>query len=130
MRKEHAEHNEELCNDLIGMGKYPDWVITAAFYSAMHYSQHQIFPLKRTQRIFRDINEFQAYFKRAFLIDKSKHQLMIDLVHDEIKGAGASYQWLFDKCMTARYKNYKIDDKYAAEAKNKLETIKGCCDKL
>lgn len=32
-----AEHNERLCGLLMGDMIYRDWVVTAAFYSALHY---------------------------------------------------------------------------------------------
>lgn len=45
MRKQHAIHNEEACDFLLSSNKFNDWVITTAFYSALHFVQHEIFPL-------------------------------------------------------------------------------------
>lgn len=43
--KPQAKHNEELWELLLKNGKFSDWVITAAFYSALHYVEHEVFLL-------------------------------------------------------------------------------------
>ena len=46
MKQEHAKHNEDACHYLNQSGKYNDWVITTAFYSAMHYVQYELFSME------------------------------------------------------------------------------------
>ncbi len=58
MRREHAEHNEALCRHLIAQGGFNDWVITTAFYGAMHFVYHQCFPLQIGNNTYGDFNEF------------------------------------------------------------------------
>ena len=41
---DHAKHNESVCNYLGRNSAFGDWVITSAFYSAMHYVRHLMIP--------------------------------------------------------------------------------------
>ena len=41
----HAIHNKEACEYLSKEPKFSDWVITTAFYSALHFIDYKIFPL-------------------------------------------------------------------------------------
>jgi len=88
MRKEHAEHNESLCELLLNNGNYNDWVITTAFYSAIHFVRHKIFPLDKydpqtgSQESFSNFNDYLNRFSR---VDKNrKHKAIKINVKDSI----------------------------------------------
>ncbi len=46
MRKKHAKYNELLCEVLAEDGRWDDWVVTTAFYSAMHFVEFKLFPMR------------------------------------------------------------------------------------
>ena len=123
--KDHALHNEKVCNLLLKNGDFPDWVVTTAFYSALHYAQFASFPYNTGKETF---NSFDNYYNRHFngVPNKpSKHQATINLVY-AIFGddAGYLYKWLHDTCRTSRYHKYKIPPALADLAKEKLIELK------
>lgn len=126
MRKEHAEHNEKICDHLILTTGFNDWVITTAFYSALHFVQHKIFPLTAHSSTYPDLNNYVIYYNSK---NKpiSKHSLTIKLVQQQLPAISKDYRWLFDTCMTARYQNYKIKNKKVTAAKRRLDAIKAQC---
>ncbi len=42
---EYAQHNEKACKYLDKKPEFTDWVITTAFYSALHFVRYKIFPI-------------------------------------------------------------------------------------
>lgn len=130
MRRKHAEHNEALCRHLVRHGQFNDWVVTTAFYSAMHYVYHQLFPLKIGKDNYTDFNDFYhreglTRYGRA----ASKHNVTVKLVFEFLKAAGPAYRGLHDMCFHARYKNYQISDAEAKAALQRLEIVKAACKK-
>ncbi len=126
MRKQHAAHNESVCLLLKSNGSYNDWVVTTAFYSALHYVQNEMFPLTIGTTTY---NDFENYYTSIIRYRKSKHKTTIDLVQSQMPTVGPVYRWLHDVCMTARYKNYQISLKKSNRAYNNLKTIKSACVK-
>jgi len=122
MSKAHAEHNENLCDFLIKEGKFNDWIITTAFYSSLHFVQHEIFPLVKGGVTYPNFNNYYNNILQP--IGKSKHTGTKDLVKSEIPLAHPQYRWLFDACMNARYSNYAVSNPKAKQAKNNLTTLK------
>ena len=123
-KKNHAERNERLCNQLCTEEVYFDWVVTTAFYSALHYVQHEIFPLDEGTKKF---PTFENYYNSFFPIGHrkpSKHKVTMDLVYDNIPEAGDNYKWLHDTCRTARYHNYGMPIAVAKTAQERLAEIK------
>lgn len=122
MSKSHAEHNESLCDFLINEKKFNDWIITTAFYSSLHFVQHEIFPLTQGGVTYPNFNN---YFNSVLQpLGKSKHHGTKELVKSEIPLAHSQYRWLFDACMNARYSNYTVSHSKAKQAKNNLQTLK------
>lgn len=126
-----AEHNEEACNYLNNSGNFVDWVITTAFYSAIHYIHHKIFPYtyifpNGKKKVFYDFETFSQQFKGA---KQSKHILLknfVEMNHNEI---AIDFQHLMDTCMTARYNDYHFDSVAAKIARMRLKNIKKYCIK-
>ncbi|MNE72730.1 hypothetical protein D3C80_1686970 [compost metagenome] len=126
MSKQHAEHNEKVCDLLIADGKFNDWIVTTAFYSALHYAQNEIFPYETGGVTYRNFNHYYSSLPNS---KASKHTVTLRLVGSEMSVCEQSYRWLLDACHTARYKNYNISKKKASTAKSKLDKIKSVLTK-
>ena len=125
MREEHGKHNEELCIHLLEEGKFNDWAVTTAFYAALHYSQGVLFPLERETVRYSNFNDYYLFYlkkrKRARL---SKHAAVMEVVRNERPQAYSPYKWLYDACMNARYKDFRISQKKAETAFARLDGLK------
>jgi hypothetical protein len=123
LQKEHAIHNEAACDLLHANSNFSDWVVTTAFYSALHYVQHEIFPIMEEGIAFQDLDSYYHHLKQNGK-QKSKHRVTINLVISHLKNAAPKYRWLFDCCMNARYTNYEISNTLATQARKYLNEIK------
>jgi hypothetical protein len=122
----HAQHNEELCDLLLANGKFDDWVITTAFYSAIHLVDHQIFPLTIASEP--QFGSFSQYCNRKEL-GIPPHKIRRDLVTRYLPECSGAFNWLYDACHGARYNSYKVSPDIAKQAKKKLDEIKKSCKK-
>lgn len=121
-KKAHAEHNERTCSYLNTEGKFPDWVVTTAFYAALHYVQHEIFPLQLPGRTFAN---FDAYYNSLGTNKSNKHSETIELVFQEFgEDVGILYKWLHDHCWTARYNNFNVTTEIAKNSIDNLNELK------
>ncbi len=126
MSKPHAIHNEAVCDFLRADGNYNDWVITTAFYSAIHYVEHQIFPLVIGTTTH---NSFNSYYDAILKSRRvSKHNGKLSLVKSTLT-CGAQYRWLMDACMNSRYTNYIVTPEEATMAKECLDLVKATITK-
>ncbi|MDR2145601.1 MAG: hypothetical protein LBE91_03965 [Tannerella sp.] len=124
MSKDHAIHNENTCDYLLQSGQFNDWVVTTAFYSALHYVCNEIFPLEQNGLIY---NNFEIYYRIIFKSNaskKSKHDVIISLVSLYLPMCKRAYMSLFDWCMASRYTNYIVSSQVASNARKDLEHIK------
>ncbi len=127
MKLNHAVHNEELCRKLRAENNFLDWVITSAFYSALHYTEYELFPIQIGKRIYKDFDKYYEALKSS--ID-NKHYARQRLIYSDIAGAaGSAYHWLKDNCWSARYYSYLVDEKNANIALEKLDIIKSYLSK-
>lgn len=126
-RLNHALRNESACNHLIASGEFPDWVITTAFYSALHFIRYKIFPITIEEETFDTLDD---YTKRSnALYGKSAHSLLRKLLNNKFrKELAAPYNELFDSCNNARYCDYNVCDKEVTNALNNLADIKKYCN--
>ena len=124
-KKDHALHNEKACAFLNSKGDYPDWVVTTAFYSALHFVQDEVFPTTIGTKTF--VN-FENYYNGHYINSENKpsrHKSTINLLHAHIdKEAGVIYKWLHDACRTARYRNFKTHPDIAKESIDRLAELK------
>lgn len=127
-RLEHALHNEEVCKLLSGT-KFKDWKVTTAFYSALHFVRHKIFPIKQKtpdgQKF--QIDSFNQYYRGFNPKNLGKHELLMKLVETHCPDIKVEYKWLLDTCMSARYHNFNISDKVAQKVDVNLQKIKVYC---
>jgi hypothetical protein len=123
MKKEHAEHNKNLCDKLYSEGGFNDWIVTTAFYSAIHFIDHKIFPTKNTSKTYKDI----ADAKLAYGGQISPHKVRGILVHTELSKQRGNYNYLKQMSHTARYVNYKISNNIVNNVRNALGEIVADC---
>ena len=124
MKKQHAEHNEKACDFLLESKLYFDWVVTTAFYSALHFVQHEIFPIEIDSKDYDSFDDYFASNTKGSLKNISKHEATVNLVKLHIYSAYPSYKWLYDSCMSARYKNYNVSEQSAIKARERLTQLR------
>lgn len=125
--KGHATHNENACNLLHDHGGFPDWVVTTAFYSALHLVYERLFPLKVDGTSYADFDTYYSklHARRPAADKPTKHEATVDLVKVYYPRAASYYRLLKDSCHNARYRNYQIPAYMATTAREQLQTIKG-----
>ena len=124
-KKDHAIHNENACNFLQADKNYSDWVVTTAFYSALHYVQHEIFPVTINGKLYSSFNQYYLGHYRNSQNRPNRHVSTINLVLEELgSDAHVNYKWLYDLCMTSRYRNYNTAPILAEESIKRLQRIK------
>lgn len=128
---DHALHNQEACNHLTQEERFADWVVITAFYSAIHFVDHQIFPIKgiTTQGQKFTIANIDQY-RNALAITKEKHAVRGDLVRQKCATINAKFEWLKSACWTARYTTFIVDNPTSTIEKTQkyLDAIKDFCD--
>ena len=129
MSLDHAIHNREVCNLIHQSGGFNDWVVTTAFYSALHFVHHKIFPLTINNITYKNFNEYFSQEIKHKNIQKSKHDATIDLVHQELPNLVYPYQWLYTECYTVRYRNYTTSAAISEQARKHLQVIEKVCKK-
>lgn len=124
-KKEHASHNEQACKFLHENGNYCDWVVTTAFYSALHFLQHEIFPKEIKGKQYDTFDKYYNLHYAGGVNKPNKHVSTLNLIKSEMGDTVyANYKWLYDLCMTARYRDYKVHDFIANESIKRLAQIK------
>jgi len=125
----YAKHNEKACKYLDKKPEFTDWVITTAFYSALHYVRYKIFPISITSRTGKKlkINDFENYFRVNNPMGLSKHSLLSNLVEEKHVEIADDYNKLRDISWSARYSNYKYPREVSNDAKKRLDNIKKYC---
>ena len=125
----HGEHNEEVCDLLALHKKYPDWTITTAFYAALHFVSHKIFPFaykvdgKNTLK-FESLEQWQQFKSYA---SNKRHELLKDLVARHCETIYPEYEWLLGMSMTARYHRFQYDQLVVDKAVRLMKQIKRAC---
>ena len=130
----HAKHNEAACNYLKQSGKFNDWVVTTAFYSAIHFIQYELFPQhydipgRSKAKNFHRFDDYYDCVKKDF--NYSKHKVLQDLVEEYVPEISDDYQVLKDNCWNARYIDYKIENEIVELCIRALSNIKELCDEI
>lgn len=130
MKLEHAKHNEEVCDLLYSEhhDTYSDWVTTTAFYSALQYVNHAMFPLTIGGGTHPNFATFYRIRYPNPNKRPNKHNCTRDLVANQLPQIRGKYRRLFDLCHTARYSDYKVSTRIMEEARACLLAIKTeCC---
>ncbi len=119
-----AKHNESVCNYISSCSdqEYCDWVITTAFYSAIHYIRHQMFPYDDGEGV--TYKSFERLVKDKKTNEEGRHGFQLRMVVEEHRSIAFYYQKLHDLSRNARYNNYVFNKQESNLAKNYLEHIK------
>ena len=135
-RREHALHNEEVCSYLAERSEFGDWVITTAFYSALHWMNYKLFPFSipndkgRKELYFGTLDDYSAEVHGNLKPVQSKHRTLLNLVRDMCpKDISSEYRRLFEMCIAARYRDYRTNPRIISVVQNSLKTIRTYCEK-
>jgi hypothetical protein len=127
LKKEHAERNEALNDELIASGKYNDWVVTTAFYSAIHYVEYKLF---KTPFTFLSVSVKSLDMAHSVIESKdrrSRHETRGKLVNLKLLSISVQYDFLRKNSQNARYIDYNVPQEQAVQAKRCLNKIKEVC---
>ena len=104
----HALHNEDVFKYLLLKKEFTDWIITTAFYSALHFVDYKLFPQTYTDKTTKiTISDMDSYVLSALnRYGTDKHVCRLKMVQRELKPIAVEFGWLFTNCNTARYRNY------------------------
>ncbi|MBE9492093.1 MAG: hypothetical protein IMY70_04350 [Bacteroidetes bacterium] len=125
---DHANHNESTCYYLSKKNEHNDWVITTAFYAALHFCRHKLFP-KRLQidGSIRIADTFEKYCELKGIY-KNKHKELRALIESDFpEDIASAYNQLMDNCFTARYSRYRFSNKISRLSQRRLKAIKNYC---
>jgi len=132
----HAGHNYKVSNYLDSCGEsLNDWIVTTAFYSAIHYCQIGLFPGDYYVNNDKELDHYTSFenFLTSFRNSStartyaSPHKARRWLIENQIDEIGYEYCALSDNCHIARYKNYRINDTDKNDSLEYLEEIKNFC---
>lgn len=130
MKLKHAKHNETACKYLKDNGSFNDWVITTAFYSAIHYVDCELFPkqyLDPRSGNPKNFSDFESYYNNT---DKTinKHKVRQNLVEEHIPELADDFQTLKENCWNARYSSYTFSVEVSDLCFKSMQNIKEICE--
>jgi hypothetical protein len=131
---QHAKHNKDACEHIGKVQNFPDWMITTAFYSALHYIDSKLFPVDYTLSDGKKIKcsslDIYCSLKKKDKGDVPvKHELRKELVRQLMnEDISNRFSRLSDASSTARYRNYEeYTFRQAQEFYNDLCAIEKFC---
>lgn len=126
-RLAHALHNERACHFLGKKPEYSDWVVTTAFYAAVHFAEHRLFPREvETDGGTVRVPDVDAY-RRLVRERRGNHAVRQDLVALHCPEISGAFDYLRDLSQSARYIDYRSDREEAARAKALMAEVKAYC---
>lgn len=129
----HAKHNKSVCEFLHHSNPdFGDWVITTAYYSAIYFVSHELFPnqydINGTVKRYENFEEYYREFKRQNSgVELNPHKIRLQLVEEYIPEIYVEYKTLKDECWTSRYVNYIFDPREVDTCKDCLQEIENIC---
>jgi hypothetical protein len=128
--KNHAIHNESVCNYLELKPEYSDWIITSAFYTSLKLVSYQIFPFEvdsigGKKTTISSIDDYFSYKQNNEPKRKlSRHHLLVELLSEKSKVLVDDYEWLLSISMKSRYDDHTQPREYAVKARSLMIKIK------
>jgi len=95
---DHALHNEKVFNHLLINKDFTDWIVTTAFYSALHFADSKIFPINYNngKGIKFQIENMESYAISILNTSgKDKHKCRLNLVQKYLNPVYVEFSWLF-----------------------------------
>jgi len=124
---DQALHNEEVCDFLHNDTDFYDWVVTTAFYAALHYVHFVIFPIRKTSGGTTHTIDTIGDYCRLVSTKDNKHKVLTDLVYTHCRGIGTAYKSLLDMSFLARYESGCLDNVYSIKSRRYLAQVKTHC---
>lgn len=127
---QHAEHNEKAYRYLSKEPEFCDWIITTAFYSAIHYIRHAMFPhqIQLKDGKAHTFNEFESLFNNLKRDGEGRHGFQLNWVRDNYSEISKNYRRLHELSNEARYFNYQFPaEKIIPEVNGHLKAIRRFC---
>jgi len=119
MKRLHGQHNEKVCNKLnLDPLICNDWIVTTAFYSAIHFLDHALFPCTLDGENFQNISEAHKSIR-----SNSKHQTRGILLSKLMDQHYQDYLFLQTNSQNARYVNYDVNEAISNRAVSNLNKI-------
>jgi hypothetical protein len=108
---EHAKHNEEVYRYLYNKPEFCDWIITTAFYSAIHYVRHKMVPCELTLKDGKThkFEDFESLFASHRRSEEGRHGFQLRWIRDNHGEISISYRRLHELSNEARYLNYQFE---------------------
>jgi len=131
MSRSHARHNKTACKFIKDSEQFNDWVITTAYYSAMHFFQSELFPGQFESPVNGKIKTYTSFDKYYNETDGfTKHGLLLNLVEEYVDDDDVidGFTSLKELCWTARYTKYSYSNQIAEECYKNLELIAEYCE--
>ena len=127
-RLAHARHNEAVSNKLHDAGGFGDWVITTAFYAALHFVKAKLFPLQyvHPQDGAQVYPTFESFYGTGLIL-KGKHDTLYCLVKKQCPQIAPEYRQLLDTCLTSRYFDYEQCPEMVKRSRKSFKVIKAYC---
>jgi hypothetical protein len=123
----HALHNEEVCKHLNRTPKYLDWVITTAYYSALHFATHKLFPFELEvngkKETIKSLDDYCSITRDS----TRKHNKLAKLIEERHEDIADVYCQMRDISWTARYQDYAYDRDISSLAVKRLSAVKEYC---
>jgi hypothetical protein len=125
-----AIHNKKICLKIDELKEFQDWVITTAFYSALHFVKYKIFPYTSPDdpsKIYKNLEEYKDDNPDLKNMGISNHAILNNLVSKELPKIYGDYKYLYDFSMKARYNFYKMKQEYCDFIIHELKKIENNC---
>lgn len=125
---ECAVHHEGACSVLLGNGDYPEWVIITAFYAALHYANHLLFPRSVENRdgsevVVDTVDDYVRVARPGI----GRHLVRVQLLEQNNGIIGGVYRDLWDLSEAARYGTNEVTGLEVEHAIQCLNEIKDHC---
>ena len=125
---QHAEHNREVYLYLCQKPEFCDWIITTAFYSAIHYVRFRMLPFEVTYKTTKTVySEFESLFNALRKDNEGRHGFQLKWVGTHYSEIKFSYRRLHELSNEARYINYQFPSEIIPEIYTHLERIRIFC---
>ena len=135
MKLDHGRHNKDVCDHLEDITDYRDWIVTTAFYSAVHYLESHIFPdtyenpINGKFKQYDSLNEYFGDFK--YTVEHTNlHNCREYLISEQFPEIYADYKTLKDACWGARYFDYQVTPEEKDICRDCIDNIAELCEPL
>lgn len=117
----HANHNTKVCSYLSKKEIFSDWIITTAFYAALHYTRAIMLPCEHDGHV---ITDFEVYYSKCKDLGEGRHGFQKKYVLINFPEISNAYSRLHDLSVTARYTRFEFGRDTSLTAMSHMNLIK------